>query len=153
MSHNPYSPPAAEVDDVVTEQPMERPVQVMWAVRCLWASVIIGIARDIVRLGLDFAQTSDVPVARTIGGIIGTALSVLIAMWFIGKISAGRNWARILMLVITLLGLAFMPVLWPYLTAIPPYHMVVSVIQELFTLTVLILVFTGPGRFWFKRRG
>jgi hypothetical protein len=45
VTHNPFSPPTADVADVADvaiEQPVEMPVQVMWVVRALWASIILN---------------------------------------------------------------------------------------------------------------
>jgi hypothetical protein len=151
MSHNPYSPPTAEVADVAVAHSMEKPVQVVWAVRLLWSSVVLSFVRDIVQFGYIWSM-GELPTATLVGGLIGGLIGFLIAMWFIGKVSAGRNWARIVILVLMLLGIASLPMLWPYLGAATPIQLIVGATQQVLTLVVLILVFTSPGKFWFRPR-
>src|ERR671918_411507 len=80
---------------------MARPTEVVTAVRLIWITIAIGLI------------TSGIRVAQLVSGV-PLIIALLLALAFFGvflflvsKISAGRNWARIIFLVLVIIGLPF----------------------------------------------
>jgi len=121
--------------------PAERPSQVLLAVRLLWASLGLGIVTSaIMRPHLP-------PGRETL--FIQVATFALLG-WLTYKIWAGRNWARITFLVLWVLG--FIPAV-PILLrtfGVSPLAGSINLVQSLLQIVALYLVFTNPGRSWFK---
>ena len=125
---------------------VERPREVQRAVQFLTSSLAIGLLASILRLA---QRVSGAPMI----------LSLLIVVAFFGllfflvmKISAGRNWARIVCLVLVLLGLPF---------AISAYVQEVRIHLVSGTLSIIILtlqligtflLFTKQSNLWFRTR-
>ena len=125
---------------------VERPREVQRAVQFLTSSLAIGLLASILRLA---QRVSGAPMI----------LSLLIVIAFFGllfflvmKISAGRNWARIVCLVLVLLGLPF---------AISAYVQEVRIHLVSGTLSIIILtlqligtflLFTKQSNLWFRTR-
>src|SRR6266550_8806221 len=123
---------------------VERPREVQRAVQFLTSSLAIGLLASILRLA---QRVSGAPMI----------LSLLIVIAFFGllfflvmKISAGRNWARIVCLVLVLLGLPF---------AISAYVQEVRIHLVSGTLSIIILtlqligtflLFTKQSNLWFR---
>src|SRR5688500_15920995 len=96
---NPYAPPKSVVADVEPEQRlMERPPQIMMAI---WLGAIgYGLGLIVVLLSWDYYSR-----LQTIGGFFWSQLfSLLILFWIYYKIYVGRNWARIVLLVFSVIG-------------------------------------------------
>src|SRR4051812_4258347 len=98
MSENPYAAPKAPVSDIESNEPMTRPRQVVWAIQLLVANYVFGIAMVIVNFS--YYENLGSITAFLIGQVIGA----MIGAWIYYKIWQGRNWARILLLVFSLLG-------------------------------------------------
>ncbi|HEY8187992.1 MAG TPA: hypothetical protein VIF64_18120 [Pyrinomonadaceae bacterium] len=128
---------------------LSRPRTVATAVQLLAAALGLGLLRSI----LNLAQ-------NTSGAQMFFALLIVIAFfgilfWVVRKISAGKNWARILVLIIMLVLILFLPF------AIPAYlHEVrrsallgtLSIIITLLQLIGTALLFTKQSNLWFKTR-
>ena len=85
MERNPYTPPAAAVADVASEQPVERPPSMTLAIRLLWASVVLAI------VGL-FTAPRQVPGVAGFVVIVITGLLVFgILAWLIVKMAAAQK--------------------------------------------------------------
>jgi len=124
----------------------ERPREVTRAVRFLVSSLAIGLLNAMFHL-----------VQRTSGAPMVFALLIVIAFFgllffLVMKISAGRNWARIILLVLVLFGIPF---------AIPAYLEEVrrnvlsgslSIIISILQLIGTYLLFTKQSNLWFRAR-
>lgn len=124
----------------------ERPREVTRAVQFLFSSLAIGLLNAMFHL----AQ-------RTSGAPLVFALLIVIAFFgllffLVMKISAGRNWARIILLVLVLFGIPF---------AIPAYLEEVrrnvlsgtlSIIVSILQLIGTYLLFTKQSNLWFRTR-
>lgn len=123
-----------------------RPIEVTRAVRFLLASLAIGL------------MASAIHVAQRVSGApLVLALLIVIAFFgvyllLVSRISAGRNWARIIFLVLVLFGLPF---------AVPTYLAElrrsilwgsVSILVALLQLIGTYLLFTKNSNLWFRTR-
>ena len=124
----------------------ERPRAVTRAVLFLTSSLAIGLIASILRLA---QRISGAPMIFSL--VIVIAFFSLL-FFLVMKISAGNNWARIVCLVLVLIGLPF---------AIPAYlqevrtHVVSGTLSIIITLLQVIgtyLLFTKQSNPWFKRR-
>jgi hypothetical protein len=115
----------------------QRPRQVAHAVLFLWLSFVVGITGDVITFtGPDAGELfTDVQGAR-LGALLQEVVFVVGTVY----VSRGRNWARILVLVLFILstlGLLFTGMGWGPLLLQSP---------------ALYLLFTEPGSLWFRRR-
>jgi hypothetical protein len=144
MSRNPYAPPGATVADGDQLPARMKPLAIRRAVFLMWASLAVN--NLILILDWRF-QISQVPVLVVILlEVAGVALSV----WLIVKITAGRNWARIVYLVLLVLGLI---VLVPDIlgSASRAAHIAgLRMIEVGMDFAAMYLVFL-PGREWFHK--
>jgi hypothetical protein len=152
--HNPYTPPAATVGDVEAPELRDRPAVVIVAIVLIGIHTLMGIFRHarvfhVYLIGSEMDQIN---------------LGIQIAKWLLlilicHQLWRGRNWARILLLVMT--GFALLAVFVQYwsLSNIPagvkyqtdPLAFVWILFPSLIYLTASFLVFV-PGRAWFRRR-
>ena len=142
---NPYSPPAAAVGDAGTEsRPMPGAVRralILYAVSFVWGLALMLVARP---AGDErHAELSAVANAVAVGFV------VTIGAWLFWKISAGRNWARIVLLVLTILSVpsSFFEIL--QLAPSRPFIAGLKLIEQGMDIGVLYLLFF-PGRDYFK---
>jgi hypothetical protein len=81
-----------------TERGLEIPKTIKTAVSCLWASVALGFVTALVKLAS----------VKTAEPAVSTNFVLLFIFGFIAflilKISAGKNWARIVFLILFLIG-------------------------------------------------
>lgn len=143
MSRNPYAPPAATVADGDQLPARVKPLAIRRAVVLMWAS----LALNILILVLDWRfQISQAPVLVV---ILSEVIGVAIAVWLILKITVGRNWARIVYLVLLALGLI---VIVPEIlgSASRAAHIAgLRMIELGMDFATMYLVFV-PGREWFR---
>lgn len=131
------------------EQPatVKRPIQVTRAVQILTSSLVLGFIASAIRLW-----------GQVTGPTLALALLMLLAFlmilfYVIRKIAAGRNWARILMLALVVLGTPF---------AVPAYlnevrtnvlpgtlSLIIIVLQVIAT----VLLFMKNSNRWFRKSG
>ena len=148
MANNPYSPPTSDV--AKTREP---PKQVIWAVWMMRLSVLIGYASLFLVQDLTTAL-GDVPAetrsASVVFFFIVLALTAVVYLWLIQCVKDGRNWARIVMLLLTALGVFSM------ITNngdTPAVIQAISVADTLIDVTAMVLLFRAPGSLWFSSRG
>jgi len=147
VSHNPYAPPKAAVGQPVTRVALPgRPKEVTLAVRLQWVSLMLG------------AVTSTANLARypraglSLAGVtVVVALSFALVIWLTYKVSRGRNWARITLLVFLVLGM-------PGFLSQLPATFERSIILAATAVAILLLqcfslylVFIAAGARWFRR--
>ena len=128
--------------------PLLKPVAVRRAIGLLWASLAIGALKT----PLDWAYlTSRASVAFNAFVIIFT---FAITAFFIWKIGQGRNWARIIFLVLFLLGVVPFVFIVRSEFARSPASGLLSSVQSGLQAVAFFLIFTSPGKEWFQpRRG
>jgi len=144
MSRNPYSPPKAAVGDTDQEPLRVKPAAIRRAIVTLWTS----FALNLFITALDWRyQTSQVPPLVL---ILSQIFGLGIAVWLFWKIGVGRNWARIVYLVLLLVGLtAVVPEIMA--SAARAAHIAgLKMIELGLDIASMVLVF-GPGRDWFRK--
>lgn len=145
---NPYEAPKARVADVCPEEILlERPPQVVLAIRLAVAGLIVGL----VAMGLSWEYYSS--MGGTVSLVVGQTVGLLISVWIYYKIYSGRNWARVLYLVFVLLGLLIFAssTVRAQIFAAPLIARASTVVNNGIALAVLWLLFTRPGSTWFKK--
>jgi hypothetical protein len=144
-SRNPYSPPAAVVADAaVTSRPM--PTAVRRALTLYVVSFVLGLALMMIdRPAADaaYAEISGVAHAVSVGIVI------VLGAWLFWKIRAGRNWARIVLLVLSAISVpaSFLEIL--QLAPASPLMAGLKLIEQAMDISILFLLFF-PGREYFR---
>jgi len=142
---NPYSPPASAVADAVAaSRPMPGAVRralILYTISFVWGVVLMLVARP----AADSRYAEISAVAHTVSIVIMVAL----AAWLFWKLSAGRNWARIVLLVLTVISVpsGFFELL--QLAPTRPLLAGLKLIEQGMDIGVLYLLFF-PGRHYFK---
>lgn len=142
---------------------------VLTARTILWLAVAIGLIKTAMRAGQVYsmaydAEAGDASAALVASFIVGAVHMVppLVTAFLINKVVAGRNWARVFLLVGTILAVAV--VLRGYIlvgftvgeSGSPVYdglRMLLLVAQVGFYASALFLLFTKPGSAWFQSGG
>jgi hypothetical protein len=148
MSENPYAPPSARVDDVVQSgAPRVRPPQIMLAIKLAAANYVLGLV--VIFLTWDYYSKLQAPAATIVGQIFG----LLIAVWFYYKIYQGRNWARIVLLVFTIIGMlvSLTSIVRTVLAQAPSIVKVQIGVGWVISLAIVYLLFLSPGKTWFQK--
>lgn len=128
-----------------TQSAAQKPQAVVTAVNLLWASLAVGL----VNMLMDFSYPSSVALAAFTNFILIFTFALTAFLNF--KISAGRNWARITTLVLFIIGV--LPTLPIVLDEFSRSAVVgaLSVAQVGLQVYALFLLFTQPGRSWFRK--
>ncbi|HET7732111.1 MAG TPA: hypothetical protein VFK48_18960 [Usitatibacter sp.] len=126
---------------------MEMPPQVRRAVILLWIALVAAIGSMV--FAFDVAAFADPEMASFVWPfLIGT---VILNAALIHYISRRRNWARVVLLVLTIAGIAVM--VWPFDDVALTWDSLVSdVAFTALDVIALYWLFTGPGAVWFARR-
>jgi hypothetical protein len=148
VTENPYAPPSSRVEDLAfPEVRGERPRQVVFAVRLAAVNYVLGLLSILV--SWEYFSKLQSP-----GAILANQLfSVALLIWIYYKIYHGRNWARIVLLVFSVLGalLILSSAVMSLLAAAPFIAKAQMVIGIAVNLIILWLLFISPGRHWFRR--
>jgi len=160
MPENPYSPPAAEVADIEGDTAsFERPANVTLGIRVLWAELALGIVAMVVDVFTTPAEDpdGDMWMANVAALIVTVAVSGVVALftWYAWK---GRNWARIMHLVLlsfgvltTLFALVASNLLFPELQDSAMEFFDASYVgQNLLNVAGVILLFTPSANRWYR---
>ncbi len=123
----------------------DKPESVIRAVKLLWFAVGLGL----IKVFLDFASW------KTEGYLFFTFLGIVVMLILyailITKISHGKNWARVLFLVLFSIGLLpAVPELFKELASSPLLG-VVSCLQIIIHCYAMFLLFSKPGSSWYLR--
>jgi hypothetical protein len=138
VSDNPYAPPkAVVVDPTDLVSVAARPQAVTLATHLLWSAFALGALNSAI-----VGSLSTLAVSVLILGLLGLLTH---------KISRGRNWARITLLVLVLLGLPGALADVRSLLEQPLLVAAISVVISGLQIVALYLVFTGDGARWFRR--
>jgi hypothetical protein len=148
MSGNPFAPPGAPVADITSpDEPAGRPPEVVRAVGLLWLNYAIGII--VMIISWNYQTTLSTPMRIWIQQFLG----FLLALWVYHKIYEGRNWARILHLVIVLLSIAGSVLAYRFiaqmLSSAPAMVKASLLLSPMLNLYIVWLLFFTPGRKWF----
>lgn len=126
-----------------------KPARVGLAVNLLYA----GIALSVVAFIVGFAKASSAPQdssSAIIAGVIGGGiLSIAIALWFTIMIAKGKNWARVIFLVLLVIGVVLDLTQLGHLFSFNPINGVLNIIETLLQLAAAWLLFTGESPAWF----
>ena len=127
----------------------DRPRQITTVIQLAAASYALGLVSLIV--SWDFFSALQ-PASYTIANQIAS-LAFLVFIYY--KIYRGRNWARIVLLVFSLLGMLMMlsRMFQDLTSAAPPITRLSMLVGLVTNLAILWLLFISPGRHWFKRTG
>ena len=148
MSHNPYKPPDSAVADIPAPFELQRPRAVVIAVWLSWVSIALGIISSIV--DFDASDPDLSPGLQIALAVAGSAISALLTV----MIWRGRNWARILTLILSSISYAMLAVLMagsPEFAAEMTSDAWLWAISAFLDVVFVVLIF-GPGRAWFRRR-
>jgi len=133
-------------DNANLERPVVRPERVTTAVQVLTASLVLGVL------------TAAFNVVRVASGkTMLVALVIVLAFFGLGfllvwRIAAGKNWARIFLLVLVILGT---PLAIPGYRASLRLNVVAGSVSILINILQVIgayLLFTGTSNSWFRKR-
>lgn len=124
---------------------VQKPDAVSLAVKLFWATLAVGL----VKVLADFAALSASGPAAAVNFVLIFTFGLIAFLIF--KISAGRNWARITMLVFFVIGaLPSVPLILGEFSRSAVIG-VLSVAQLGLQGYALFLVFTRPGSSWFRK--
>lgn len=143
MSHDPYAPPNSNVELPHDVAPKERPTEVKIAVVLMLASVAISLVTSII----DWRVTTEDLSPAVL--VLGEVFVLTLSLWLTYKIWGGRNWARIVLLVLSLVGWPMVLVELPETFWVTPVSGAGAVLQFILDVASLYLVFI-PGGHWFK---
>ena len=142
---NPYAPPKALVAESPDDSLPEAPPPVKTAMKLLWISFVLTY----VEVALDWtAMTAETGL---IFFAIWMALMTALQIWIYLKIARGRNWARIVWLVLFAISL---PLSFTHMVELAqriPIAAGVTLIDTFMVFYALYLLFF-PGREWFRAR-
>jgi hypothetical protein len=118
----------------------QRPPQILHAIALLWISTSLGATAAV--LGVQRAGGAWDAIAVTVGLmlIIMSVLSVMV--W------RGRNWARILYVVLVATSLASFLAAWGVAER-PPFEVALEAVSYVADAGSFFLMFTAPGSSWF----
>ena len=137
---NPYSPPTAEVRDARGVRLLaERPRRIVQATALLWISLVLGLASVWFE-----SQTDPLPfpaMLALLALVLTLSVVINVAVW------RGRNWARILYAVLTVMAIG----LFPFdLATRSSVSIALDVVAYAIDAVIVFLLFTKPGSLWFR---
>ena len=122
---------------------MERPKSIILAVNLLWLTLAIAPIKLLFGL-------SNTPQHVSIAFVLLIlALTIAILVWINFKISAGKNWARITLLVFFVIGMVPVTFQLPAEFNRSAVNGMLALLQIGLQGTSLYLMFSSPGKDWF----
>lgn len=123
----------------------DKPWPVTWAVRLFWVTIVLAIIKLTMTLGMPARGSSHgVVIASFI------ALCVLMALTIV-YINQGASWARGVMAVLFLIGIApALPIVFRHFQALPILASL-TLAQTIAQVVGLYFVYSQPGAQWFAR--
>jgi hypothetical protein len=144
MERNPYQPPESPVSDN-NEGPLVKPTAVTAAIFILFFGLAVDVAFWLSRYGE--VQSGSVSGAQWTGQLIGFAFAIFLYL----MIGRGKNWARIVLLVFTIIGFGLIAFVYQELMRAPLLLRMAGFGRPLCNAIAIYLVFI-PGSEWFKPR-
>ncbi len=123
---------------------IKQPAEVANAIRLIYAGVAVGIINTIA----DFTYLASLASTKLLIFQMTFTYAIIILLAF--KISLGRNWARIIFLIVFLFGLpAAVPSLISHFSRSPSagWLMLLTILLQ---MTATVLLFLKPSNSWFK---
>jgi len=146
LNVNPYAPPNSAATDAGLQAGDDKPRDVAYAVRFLWASIVIGVIEAITVLRT-VAMTVPVVVGASIGVPIIFGLFALIIL----GLNSGKNWVRWLFTVVVALGCVQSYRILPRMIAESELRGMASLVQDVLQVMAVVLLHTMSARKWFTR--
>ena len=147
VSESPYAPPGARVaDQAPAPPPFPRPRQVTFAVGLLWVSFGLGFPLSY----LAAARAPDIGFHPVL--LLFTFAMLVLAAALNVLVYKGRNWARIIVLLLVLVAGLFLFV--PSEEPTPPgmLEQALNILSFVLELIAIYLLFSWPGALWFRPR-
>jgi hypothetical protein len=151
---NPYLPPKAVVSDVTSEPRPTRPMAVTIALYLIGVRMLMGAA-------MLLSPMLGARGSYLLMGLMAVAFSAAITFTLGVSIARGRNWGRIVYLVLTLFSLVSLALSIASMFDLPAgvtlrsepsiWSMVTLLVPSAMSIAVVVLLF-GPGRAWFRAR-
>jgi membrane protease YdiL (CAAX protease family) len=150
MNRNPYSPPVAAVaDEAAAPRPM--PPAVRNALILMAASFVLHFAIIAAAPRAADAQgTGQIAGAMLVSVVVTVLITIALTLWLGWKIAVGRNWARIVLLVLTIISVPVAFVGIVRLASTWPLGAGLSVVEQGMDIAVVCLLFI-PGRAYFRK--
>lgn len=130
----------------------KRPASVTTAVQLLYITIVISIVCGI----LGIAATKDAPIGSTTlsPSIVAITLiiAVIIGLFFIINISRGRNWARLIYLILFALSLINSAIHLKMFFNQSTLTGVATIANYVITLAAMILLYQKSSNQWFKQK-
>jgi hypothetical protein len=145
MSDNRYRPPATDVADVALPPQLTGPALLNVAALLLAGTIAVGFVSYAVQWQFLRSQGSVWFI------VLGSAMTTSLIGWLTYKIWKGRNWARIVMLVMFICGTPMSLPQLPAMFSRSPISAVIFVLQTVSQLAALYIVFLTSARHCFKR--
>jgi hypothetical protein len=118
----------------------QRPPQILHAIALLWISTSLGLSAAV--LGVQRAGGAWDAIAVTVGLMLVIMGVITVMVW------RGRNWARILYVVLVATSLASFLASWGVAER-PPFEMALEAVSYVADAGSFFLMFTQPGSSWF----
>jgi len=113
----------------------------------IYISLLVGLVKSISYELLTEQNMITDPMSLTIG------IFTILFIGFIGfKVGQGENWARITLLVLFVVGIIFVPFIVFDEFQMSPLIGILSLLQTALQLYVLIILFTGESKKWYKKQ-
>jgi hypothetical protein len=142
-SENPYDPPQSEVRDPDQARLLpQRPRQILQALLLLWISSTLGTVSG-------YSQSQREPGASLAGFAIVVGMILLLTIVMSTGIWRGRNWARIMYLVLVSISFASLVSSWG-LVERPGVEVALESVSYVADFGSFFLMFTRPGSLWFQ---
>ena len=140
-AENPYSPPEANIGDGDRARVLRtRPSQILQAIALLWVSAGLGLWA-----GLLQAQRVQDGTDAIVVMVVETLLLLAVLTFAVWR---GRNWGRILYVVLVALSLAAFLDTWG--TVQPTVDVALEAVSFVADAGSFFLMFTSPGSLWFQ---
>lgn len=131
----------------------QKPNNVTLAIRLLWGVLIIGVVNSALSWNYSISQVpADFPMNKDLFAFLMISITLGITAWLIYKISSGRNWARLVFLIMFIIGIITMAFSVSQLIETFNYSKVISfltLVTSLLQVIGLILLFSKEGNTWF----
>ena len=138
---NPYSPPEADIGDGDRARALRsRPAQILQAIALLWISSGLGLASGF--LEAQRGSETDAVVVMVIETLV-LMVVLSVAIW------RGRNWGRILYVLLVALSLAAFLASWGTVER-PAFEVELEAVSFVADAGSFFLMFTEPGASWFR---
>jgi hypothetical protein len=146
--NNPYTPPQAQSAPAKPSSLQalfkQMPMQIKLAVGLQWLSLFVAVLAFLMSPG---GPDEDADV----GAFVSMALGLIIAIFLTIKLYEGKNWARFVVLLLTI-GMS----LYVLVPSDGPSHTtllqkIADVLIVLLDLATVVLIFRQPGARWFQR--